>query len=280
MAQRSRPNVYEDFQLQVERKEDEGANFLVIHLPGFPKEQISVTYVDSSRTIKVQGERAVEKSKRRRFDQAFPVPHNCVKEKIQAAFRDGILTITMPKQTITQTDSVQDANGNKETTPPAAMSQQKATKEQNKTSPPMAASTTSSGVEKAITDQPKASMEMSPQQNANAPPKVQSTMRQEEPQKKAADIASSTNQAEKKTAGSTSTAAVEEKEKPPKKVESSFLEKAKGRMETIMKTVKRFGTDDYEDRQSLMNLGVSVLTIVALAAYIAYSYRSSGQAKD
>ncbi|KAK8658383.1 hypothetical protein V6N13_036590 [Hibiscus sabdariffa] len=275
MAQRSRANVNEDFQLQVERKEDEGANFLVIHLPGFPKEQISVTYVDSSRTIKVQGERALEKNKRRRFDQAFPVPQNCVKENIQAAFRDGILTITMPKQTITQTDYVQDANGNKEATPPAAM------KEQNKTSPPMAASTTSSGVEKAITDQPKASKEMSPQQNANAPPMVQSTMRQEEPQKKAAAIATSTNQAEKKTAGSTSTAAVEEK-KPRKKVESSFLEKAKGMkgMETIMKTVKRFGTDDYEDRQSLMNLGVSVLTIVALGAYIAYSYRSSGQAKD
>ncbi|KAE8662211.1 hypothetical protein F3Y22_tig00113719pilonHSYRG00212 [Hibiscus syriacus] len=256
MAERSRPNVsantYEDFQLQVERKEDQGANFLIIHLPGFPKEQISVTYVDSSRTIKVQGERALEKNKRQRFNQAFPVPQDCAEEKIQASFRDGILTITMPKQAITQTAR------DEQVLPPQT-------------------------TRNAITDQPKASTEMGRQQNGNAPPKVQPSMRQEETQKKAAAaaIATSKKQAEEKTAGSTSTAAVEEK-KPAKKVESSFLGKAKEMkgMETITKSVKRFVTDDYEDRQTLMNIGVSVLVVVALGVHIAYSYRSSGQAED
>ncbi|KAE8733731.1 hypothetical protein F3Y22_tig00001095pilonHSYRG00009 [Hibiscus syriacus] len=199
---------------------------------------------------------------------------------MHATFRNSILTITMPKQTITQTGSVQDANANKETTLP------------------MAASMTSSVVEKqtdekvlppqtprnAITDQPKASMEMGRQQNVNAPPKVQLSVRQEETQKNAAAaaaIATSTKQAEERTAGSTSTAAVEEK-KRPKKVESSFLGRAKGmkRMETIMKSVKRIATDDYEDRQNLMNIGVSVLVVVAHGVYITNSYRSSGQAED
>ncbi|XVF66970.1 hypothetical protein PTKIN_Ptkin10aG0082600 [Pterospermum kingtungense] len=84
MAGRSRPNdnvpepasVYEDSRPHCERKEEQGANILLIHLPGFAKEQIKVTYMDSSRTIKVQGEGAVDKNGRSRFNQAFPVPQN------------------------------------------------------------------------------------------------------------------------------------------------------------------------------------------------------------
>ncbi|KAA3482666.1 protein RESTRICTED TEV MOVEMENT 2-like [Gossypium australe] len=106
MAGRSRTNVpatiYKDFQPLIQRKDEQGAYVLVINLPGFPKEQINVTYVDSTRTIKVEAERAVEKNTRSRFSEAFSVPENCITQKIQGSFRNGVLTITMPKRTITQ----------------------------------------------------------------------------------------------------------------------------------------------------------------------------------
>ncbi|XP_022762171.1 inactive protein RESTRICTED TEV MOVEMENT 2-like [Durio zibethinus] len=340
-------SIYEDFQPQVERKEEQGANILLIHLPGFPKEQIRITYVESYRTIKVQGERALEKNRRSRLNQSFPVPQNCIIEKILGSFRNGVLTVTMPKQTIAHVGSIKDANTTKETTPSKAMSPQKPMKDQNKTTTMLKAAASTSGVEKerdkkllppqtpqkAITE-PKAPTEMGPQQNAT--PKAAQTngnkvdallplKQQEETQKKAAPIATTAKQTEEKTgAGSTSTAEIVEKkdeskvvkekesgktkdstmyeinipkilekgknddkaggpvEEKPKERGSSFLEKAKEMkvMDTIMKTAKRLATDDYEDRMLLINIGVSVLVIAALGAYITYSYRSSGKAKD
>jgi hypothetical protein len=35
-----------------------------------------------------------------------------------------------------------------------------------------------------------------------------------------------------------------------------------------------------EEGQSMVNMGVAVLVIVALGAYMVYSYRSSGTSKD
>ncbi|XWS68506.1 hypothetical protein CRYUN_Cryun04dG0096500 [Craigia yunnanensis] len=365
MAGRSRTNVnasiYEYFLPQVDRKEEQGANILLIHLPGFPKDQISVTYVDTSRTIKVEGERALEKNRRSRLNQAFPVPENCITEKIQCSFRNGVLTITIPKKTITQVDYVKDANTAKETTPPKPISQQKTmkdpvkdakttkettppkpTKDQKETTPPKAAST--SGFEEQrdkkvlppqtpqkATTEPKAPTAMAPpkaQTNGKKIEAFQPSKQQEETQKKAAPIATTTKQTEEKTAGSSTAEIVEKKaeskvglkdlvkekengktkdstmsesnipkisekgkkddkadgavEEKPKGGGSSFLEKAKEMkgMDAIMKTVKRLSTDDYEDRQLLIKIGVSVLVIVALGAYITYSYRSSGKAKD
>ncbi|XVF01829.1 hypothetical protein REPUB_Repub04eG0122900 [Reevesia pubescens] len=346
MAGRSRTNVsatiYEDFQPQLENKEEQGANILLIHLQGFVKDQISVTYIDSSRTIKVQGERPVENNRRSRFNQAFTVPQNCIIEKIQGSFRNGILTVTMPKKTIIQVDPAKDANTSKEASPPKATSDQKPMKDQKETTP-KAAST--SGVEKqreekiqppqtpqkAITE-PKAPIATGsqtsppkPQTNGKKVEALQPSKQQEEAQKKVVPIATTTKQTEEKTAGSTSAAEIVEKkgeskvglqnmvkekesgktedstmsetnipkipekvkvgaavEAKPKEGGSSFLEKAKGMkgMDTIMKTVKKLATDDYEDRQLMLNIGVSVLVIVALGAYITYSYRSSGKAKD
>ncbi|XWS63329.1 hypothetical protein CRYUN_Cryun06bG0085900 [Craigia yunnanensis] len=349
MAGRSRTNVqatYEDYQAQVDWKEEQGANILMIKLPDFPKEQINVTYVDTSRTIKVEGERTL-RNRRSRFNQAFPVPEDCDTKKMQGNFRMGVLTITMPKKTITQVASVKDANTTKETnTPPTPIREQKPMEDQKETTTPKVAST--SGFEKQRDEkilspqtpqkpitEPKAPTEMGPQ---NAPPiaqinvkkieSLQPSKQQEETQKEAAPIATTTKQTEEKTAGSSTAEIVEKKaesqvelkdlvkekengktkdstmsesnismisengkkddkaggalEQKPEKGGSSFLQKAKEMkgMDTIMKTVKRLATDDYEDRQLLINIAVSVVVAVAFGAYITYSYRSSGKARD
>ncbi|KAK8502313.1 hypothetical protein V6N13_092893 [Hibiscus sabdariffa] len=86
MAGRSRTNVpavvYKDFQPQVDRKEERGANILVCYSPSSPD-------LDD---IKVQAEKALDKNTRSRINQAFPVPENCIIEKIQASLRNGLLS--------------------------------------------------------------------------------------------------------------------------------------------------------------------------------------------
>ncbi|XP_021276624.1 protein RESTRICTED TEV MOVEMENT 2-like [Herrania umbratica] len=353
MAGRTRTNVsatvYEDFQPIWEQKEEQGANILLVHLPGFEKEQIVVTYVDSSRTIKLQGERSLEKNKRSRVNQSLPVPQNCVVGKIQGSFRNGVLTITMPKQTITQPSSVDDAKPTNETTPPKATRDQKAMKHPKETTAPKPASPSTSGFEKprdeklpppqtpqkAITEPktPKGT-KITPSRAAPSPSTLgerqangkkvdalQPSKQQEETQKKVAPTATTTKQPEEKSAaGSTAeivektgeskvglgTVAKEKKDSamsgshipklPEKKKKDnkgagvvegkakeggSFMAKAKEMkgMDTLMKSVKRLATEDYEDRQMLINIGVSVLVIVALGAYITYAYRSSGKSK-
>ncbi|OMO60162.1 hypothetical protein CCACVL1_24354 [Corchorus capsularis] len=345
MAGRTRTNlsaapVYDDFIPQWERKEEPGANILIIHLPGFAKEQIGVTYVDSSRTLKVQGEKPLDKNRRSRFNQAFPVPQNSIIEKIQGSFRNGILTITIPKQTVTQVSPVKDA---KETEPPKAISQQKPpTKDQKETPPPpppKAASTSNSKTpspqtpQKAITD-PKSPKgpQTAPSKSAPSPTtrggerekqangkKVEPPKQPEETQKKVAPPATTAakqteekaenveKKAESSAAGLKNLVQEKEKKDSPmpesnlpkvpekeKKLDEKAKEEKKGNegggfmakakeikgMESIIKTVKRLGTDDYEERQLLLNIGVSVLVIVALGAYITYTYRSSGKPKD
>ncbi|XVE66313.1 hypothetical protein DITRI_Ditri08aG0070700 [Diplodiscus trichospermus] len=331
MAGRSSTNVsssaYQDFQPQCEHKEEQGANILLVHLPGFRKEQVRVTYVDSSRTIKVHGEGAVEKNRRSGFNQAFPVPQNCIVDKIHASFKNGVLTITMPKRTITQVGSVKDAKVTKEIGAPKIKDQKEAAstsgfekQRDEKLQPPQTP-------QKAIT-QPKASNAVGP---GNAPPKAQTngknvealqpSKQQEETQKRVAPVATTTKQTQENCTAAGSTAEIVEKKNAVKGEESgqnkdstmsetnipktsengkrddksvgavedkhkeggssSILGKAKEikGMGTIMKSVKRLGTDEYEDRQLLINIGVSVLVIVALGAYITYSYRSSGKPK-
>ncbi|XVE92882.1 hypothetical protein REPUB_Repub01dG0141900 [Reevesia pubescens] len=293
---RSLLTVYEDFQPQVEPKEEQGSNIIVIHLPGFAKEQINLTYVDSSRTIKVQGERPLEKNRRSRFNQAFPVPQNCIIEKIRGRFKNGILTITMPKKKITQAGPVKDANTTKETTPPKPISQQKSMMDLKETNPPKTAST--SGVEKQrdekiqhphqtpkkVVTEPRGPMTTGPQ---TASPTAQTNgekdvVKEKESGKTKDSTPSQTNIPKILEKGKKDDKAGGALKEKLKEVGSRFLEKAKEMkgMDSIMKTVIRLATDDYEDRQSLINIGVSLLVIVALWAYITYSYRSSGKAED
>ncbi|XP_071725195.1 uncharacterized protein [Rutidosis leptorrhynchoides] len=94
---------YEDFRPNSEYKEESDANILFVHLPGFQKEQIKVTYVHATRTVNVHAEQAiVGTGKWRRCNEAFPVPQNCKVLEIRGKFQSGILTITMPKEIVTQ----------------------------------------------------------------------------------------------------------------------------------------------------------------------------------
>ncbi|KAM1556396.1 hypothetical protein EV1_039649 [Malus domestica] len=95
--------IYEDFQPYFELKEEQEAHIVQVHLPGFKKEQARITYMYNHGVIRVHGQRPLDNNTWSRFDQTFPVQHNCDATKIHAKFSNGILTITIPKKFITWT---------------------------------------------------------------------------------------------------------------------------------------------------------------------------------
>ncbi|CAF2118484.1 unnamed protein product [Brassica rapa subsp. narinosa] len=108
MAARQQPRgtglvvQYEDLVPKSEWKDQPEATILTIDLPGFTKEQIKVTYVHTSRMIRVTGERPLGDRRWSRFNEVFTVPQNCLVDKIHGSFKNNALTITMPKETITK----------------------------------------------------------------------------------------------------------------------------------------------------------------------------------
>jgi HSP20 family molecular chaperone IbpA len=77
----------------------------------FLKEQLKITYVCSSRVVRVTGEKPLAY---KRFDQTFPAPENCEVNKIQGMFQNGILFITIPKATNRQPHSEEEEKVTKE----------------------------------------------------------------------------------------------------------------------------------------------------------------------
>ncbi|GMN27425.1 hypothetical protein TIFTF001_041031 [Ficus carica] len=94
--QANRP-VYEDFQPQTDTNEEEGARIVILRVPGFLKEQMTVTS-EHGNNIRVQGKRPLMNNRWSRFNLLLPAPENCDKSKIHAKFENGNLTITMPKE--------------------------------------------------------------------------------------------------------------------------------------------------------------------------------------
>lgn len=92
---------------RVDLKETEQAYLVEADLPGAAKEDIAVQYANNYLTISAKREAGHEETqgnylrRERRYGQlqrSFYVS-NVVEDKINAAFKDGVLTVTLPKQT-------------------------------------------------------------------------------------------------------------------------------------------------------------------------------------
>lgn len=86
--------------------ETEDAYSLTVDLPGLTKKDIEVSYQDHRLTI--SGERKEEKKEegkdflrqeryRGTFTRSFTMPTKVVEDKIKASFKDGVLTVSVPK---------------------------------------------------------------------------------------------------------------------------------------------------------------------------------------
>lgn len=87
-------------------KEDKDNYFVMLDLPGISKDDVKVSY--SNGQLSVSGERKQEKETKDskfqrvervfgRYYRSFTLPQKVKEDKIEAEFKDGQLTITVPK---------------------------------------------------------------------------------------------------------------------------------------------------------------------------------------
>ena len=95
-----------DWKPPVDIKETDDAMTIFAEIPGLTKENVSITMENNVLTI--SGERKFEKDVEKEnfhriertygsFSRSFSLPANVATEKADASFRDGVLTVTLPK---------------------------------------------------------------------------------------------------------------------------------------------------------------------------------------
>jgi HSP20 family protein len=86
--------------------ENESAYVVSVELPGVAKEDVSVELHDDVLTIRGEKKSEREEKKERRrwverrygsFSRSFTLPRNAAGDRVDAAFKDGVLTLTIPK---------------------------------------------------------------------------------------------------------------------------------------------------------------------------------------
>jgi HSP20 family protein len=91
---------------ETDMSETEEAFLLTVDLPGLSKKDIQVSYKDHRLTI--SGERKQESKEEEKdyirqeryigkFTRSFTLPGEIKEDKIKASFKDGVLSITVPK---------------------------------------------------------------------------------------------------------------------------------------------------------------------------------------
>jgi HSP20 family protein len=96
--------------------EDESGYTLVVDLPRVDKEHVNLTFTDS--VLVIEGERTAEEKKEGatthlteraygKFVRSFRLPEDANGEAIEANFRDGVLTVTVPKKEESKPKSIE-----------------------------------------------------------------------------------------------------------------------------------------------------------------------------
>lgn len=96
-----------NFVPSVDLSEDEKNVYVHVELPGLAKEDVKIT-VDENNVMTVRGEKKREEKKEEKnyyrlercfgaFVRSFPLPVEVKADAIDATFKDGVLSITLPK---------------------------------------------------------------------------------------------------------------------------------------------------------------------------------------
>ena len=114
------PDIFEDsffpvrttgnsFKPAVNIREDDKNYFLDFAIPGIDKKDMKIDMNDDTLTIsseiKKESEENKEDYKRKEFSysafsRSFYIPENVNREKIEANYKDGILTVSLPKEEV------------------------------------------------------------------------------------------------------------------------------------------------------------------------------------
>jgi len=105
------PETKFEFRPAVDIYEDEKAIYLKAELPGIKPEEIKINVEKNVLTL--EGERKLEKEEKKEgyhrversygsFRRSFSLPENVSTEEINAGYKDGVLTLTLPKTHVTE----------------------------------------------------------------------------------------------------------------------------------------------------------------------------------
>ncbi|KAK3011984.1 hypothetical protein RJ639_011188 [Escallonia herrerae] len=245
--------VYEDFRPTSERNQQEEFDLLSVFLPGFAKENLRVT-TEGQNTVRVRGERPVAGNRWSRFQEDFQAPENCNMSGVRAKFESGILIITMPRKT---TDTQVAPKVDAKTEPPST--------------PYVGAGTTTDHQNIPSKPEPQKGKEetLVAATPGTGPPKQKDEKKPSGSETKEKAI--------KKTEGREST-----RHEKGRDFEAKAKETTSGGYEgeSSKKTVNGIPCGANEERQLMVNIGAAVLVIVALGAYVGYTFGSSGKAKQ
>ncbi|KAG6534168.1 inactive protein RESTRICTED TEV MOVEMENT 2-like [Zingiber officinale] len=86
---------FEDFEPSSEWVHEEAFGTLLIHLPGFKRNQIKVQITNSNQ-IKISGERPLDDQHWSRFVKQVPLPQHCKAAETRAKFENGVLHVRIP----------------------------------------------------------------------------------------------------------------------------------------------------------------------------------------
>ncbi|KAK9999248.1 hypothetical protein SO802_018851 [Lithocarpus litseifolius] len=88
--------VYEEIEAQFEWAVEEGLDTLLVHVPGFRREELKVQ-ITSAGNLRVSGQRSLGKNKWKRFDKEFSIPTNVDTNAISAKYDENIIYVKLPK---------------------------------------------------------------------------------------------------------------------------------------------------------------------------------------
>ncbi len=110
-AQENTDRVAVDFVPAVNTREANDAYYIEVDLPGVKKEDVSISVNDNVLTI--SGERKLEEERKDEefyriesvygsFERSFTLPEDVDADKIEAEFKDGVLTVRIPKAQVVE----------------------------------------------------------------------------------------------------------------------------------------------------------------------------------
>ncbi|KAK2634495.1 hypothetical protein Ddye_029287 [Dipteronia dyeriana] len=295
-----------------EWKEELENNILTVHLPDFTKEQIKITCVKSSRIVRVHGDRKVANNKWSRFNEAFQIPVNCQIDKIHAKWHDGSLIVTMPKENITPIAPKEELKKPKVKEPTNTAQQPLPSKHgEAATTGSSVSEKQNEQKSSAIISPPKVTPSIHGEKQTDGKKAVDAHQKDEKdtkPQKGTEEtsqkLSSISNTSSKQKTDDDKTVVpkpdilVEHKEKgedkikesPPKlktenlmDTKSITTEKKDGKKGKTEEKKSNIVADAFKavmeptERRLIINMGVAVMVIVALGAYVSYSFATKSK---
>lgn len=243
---------------------------------------MKITYIHSSAIIRVTGEKQISKNKWRKFNKTFSVPQDCNVPKIQAKFQTPTLTITLPKITPSKLPSNQDLKNNEQKT--QEIPKQPQTIQSDEKGKELMADKKKEqklDEEKIKKDKEEAEMRnktLFEDDEKNNKKRKESLMEAQNVSKMEESINKKIKNGDKTI---TDNPVQDDLRGELKSVsgESNKLSKEEDgiglKAKEVKKRVVELGREVSEDKHSLVNIGVAILVIAALGAYISYTYGSS-----